>query len=125
MLSATSQALSAVTPIELFKCLADETRLKMALLIHRETELCVCELTCAMAERQPKISRHLSILRNAGLLIDRRQGLWVFYSLPPDLPAWVTRVLEETETANTRWLDAQLQRLDAMGDRPKRKAACC
>lgn len=114
-----------LTPTEVFKCLADDTRAKMTLLIDREQELCVCELTCAMNEAQPKISRHLALLRNAGLLADRRQGQWVYYRLHPELPAWIKEVLKVTEKANRHWLDEQTQRLTSMGDRPERVAACC
>lgn len=114
-----------LTPTEVYKCLADDTRAKMTLLIDREQELCVCELTCAMDEAQPKISRHLALLRNAGLLADRRQGQWVYYRLHPELPAWVKDILEVTRAANGDWLNEQIQRLAGMGDRPERAAACC
>ncbi|MCY1283895.1 Arsenic resistance transcriptional regulator ArsR1 [compost metagenome] len=95
------------------------------LLITREEELCVCELTCALDESQPKISRHLATLRTCGLLADRRQGQWVYYRLHPDLPDWVRRVLITALDANLLWLDADAKRLDAMGDRPERAASCC
>ena len=49
-----------LTPTTVFKCLADETRVRLMLLITREDELCVCELTCALDESQPKVSRHLA-----------------------------------------------------------------
>ncbi len=114
-----------LTPTEVFKCLADDTRARMALLIDREQELCVCELTCAMDEAQPKISRHLALLRNAGILADRRQGQWVYYRLHPELPYWVKQVLEVTRTANSHWLDEQMQRLAGMGGRPERAETCC
>jgi ArsR family transcriptional regulator, arsenate/arsenite/antimonite-responsive transcriptional repressor len=114
-----------ITPVELFKCLADETRARMALLIEREGELCVCELTCAMDELQPKISRHLALLRNAGLLADRRQGHWVYYRLHPELPAWALDILTTTSEANGSWLREQTKRLARMGNRPARAAACC
>lgn len=114
-----------ITPTEVFKCLADETRLRMTLLIEREEELCVCELTCAMEQSQPKVSRHLALLRNSGLLADRRQGQWVYYRLHPNLPSWVREVLTVTQQANSGWLAKQTQRLRVMGDRPTRAAACC
>ncbi|WP_166364776.1 metalloregulator ArsR/SmtB family transcription factor [Pseudomonas akapageensis] len=114
-----------LTPTALFKCLADETRIRLMLLITREEELCVCELTCALDESQPKISRHLAQLRNSGLLEDRRQGQWVYYRLHPNLPDWVNAVLRGTLDANRRWLDPTSCRLDAMGERPQRRAACC
>ena len=54
-----------LTPTTVFKCLADDTRVRTMLLITREGELCVCELTCALNESQPKVSRHLAQLRSA------------------------------------------------------------
>lgn len=65
---------------ELFKALADETRLRILALLTRG-ELCVCELTTVLGVGQSKASRHLAVLRNAGLVTDRRQGVWVYYSL--------------------------------------------
>lgn len=50
----------------MFKCLADETRVRATLLIVDQGELCVCELMCALADSQPKISRHLAQLRSSG-----------------------------------------------------------
>ncbi|WP_371367216.1 metalloregulator ArsR/SmtB family transcription factor [Pseudomonas sp. QL9] len=114
-----------LTPIQVFKCLADENRLRMMLLIAREQELCVCELTCALDESQPKVSRHLAQLRTCGLLADRRQGQWVYYRLHPQLPDWVRQVLLTTLDADRAWLSASAKRLENMGDRPARVAACC
>ncbi|WP_191488339.1 metalloregulator ArsR/SmtB family transcription factor [Pseudomonas sp. FEN] len=110
------------SPVELFKCLADETRSQIVLLVAREGELCVCELTVALELSQPKISRHLAQLRQGGLLADRRQGQWVFYRLHPGLPEWVLTLLQGTLRANEPWLAADIQRLLAMNERPAR---CC
>jgi ArsR family transcriptional regulator len=63
-----------MNPAEFSKAIADPTRARIALLVTREKELCVCELTCALDEIQPKISRHLALLRESGLLADRRSG---------------------------------------------------
>lgn len=114
-----------LTPTTVFKCLADETRVRLMLLIAREGELCVCELTCALDESQPKISRHLAQLRTCGLLEDRRQGQWVYYRLHPNLPDWIVEVLQTTLEANRHWLSPDAKRLDQMGERPARAAACC
>lgn len=114
-----------LTPTDVFKCLADDTRARLMLLITREGELCVCELTCALDESQPKISRHLAQLRTCGLLADRRQGQWVYYRLHPELPEWVPNILRTTLEANRAWLDPLAQRLENMGGRPERAAACC
>lgn len=114
-----------LNPTTVFKCLADDTRVRLMLLITREGELCVCELTCALDESQPKISRHLALLRTSGLLSDRRQGQWVYYRLHPDLPDWVHQVLSTSLDANRYWLAPETSRLNTMGDRPERVAACC
>ncbi|MUF07180.1 metalloregulator ArsR/SmtB family transcription factor [Pseudomonas sp. CCM 7893] len=113
------------SPPHLFKCLADATRIRLTLLILREGELCVCELIHALNDSQPKISRHLAQLRSAGLLLDQRQGQWIYYRLNPALPQWVTTVLETTLQANQSWLQTDALRLDAMGDRPQRASSCC
>ncbi|GAC1033219.1 metalloregulator ArsR/SmtB family transcription factor [Pseudomonas sp. No.21] len=112
-----------LTPPELFKCLADETRARATLLITAHGELCVCELMCALDESQPKVSRHLALLRSSGLLLDRRQGQWVYYRLNPALPAWAAEVLEATLQANADWLASNTARLCDMDGRPVR--TCC
>lgn len=81
---------------DLFKALSDETRLRCLVLLAGRGELCVCELTQALGVSQPKMSRHLAALREAGLVADRRQGLWVFYRVNPALPAWVRQVIGAT-----------------------------
>lgn len=105
-----------MSPVQLFKCLADDTRLRSLLLINKFQELCVCELTVALSVSQPKISRHLAQLRSCQLLEDRRQGQWVFYRLNPALPQWVTDILDTTLKANTDSIQPDLQRLRAAGD---------
>jgi ArsR family transcriptional regulator len=64
-----------------FKALADSTRLRiLGLLLARE--MCVCEIMVALDLTQPTASHHLRILENYGLATDRKDGKWVFYSLP-------------------------------------------
>ncbi len=62
----------------LLKALGDETRLKMLWLLSLR-EMCVCELTVALCMTQPTVSHHLNILKNVGLLKDRKEGTWTFY----------------------------------------------
>lgn len=107
----TELTVEPLNPTQVFKCLADDTRARMALLIAREGELCVCELTAALEQSQPKISRHLALLRSAGLLSDRRQGQWVYYRLHPELPRWVVELLKGVVDANQLWLADEAQRL--------------
>ena len=71
---------SALRKSKFFKALADVTRLRiLGLLAFRE--MCVCEIMVALNLTQPTASHHLGILANVGLLRDRKEGKWVFYSL--------------------------------------------
>ena len=63
-----------------FKALADETRLRILRLLEVR-EMCVCEVMVALDLTQPTASHHLGILENAGLVKDRKEGKWVFYSI--------------------------------------------
>lgn len=113
-----------VSPTEIFKCLADDTRLRIALLVSLEQELCVCELTSALEQAQPKISRHLALLRGCGLLEDRRNGQWVYYRLHPQLPEWINDILKLTLDSNAEWLRPDVERLWQVRDRPGRRPTC-
>jgi len=70
---------------ETFKALSDETRLRIMTLLIQNEELCVCDFVGALRETQSKVSRHLRYLYHAGLVKDRRDGLWMHYRLSPDL----------------------------------------
>lgn len=78
---------------DFFKCLSDPTRLDILKLIMTKQNVCVCELTEQLQLSQPKISRHLALLRNLSILLDQRQGQWVYYRLNPNLPEWANEVL--------------------------------
>ncbi|WMC12246.1 metalloregulator ArsR/SmtB family transcription factor [Oceanimonas pelagia] len=112
-------------PLTFFKSLADETRLLSLLLIEQEGELCVCELMEALALPQPKISRHLSQLRKHGLLLDRRQGQWVFYRIHPLLSDWMRNMLKETLKHSPELLEQPLARLNEMNSRPSAEGNSC
>lgn len=87
--------------LEVFtKALADQTRLRILNLLVQYPELCVCELTDALGLAQPKISRHLAILRETSLLQDRKLGLWVHYRLHPELKPWAQAILNNLQLAS-------------------------
>lgn len=65
----------------LFKSLADETRLNILCLLKGQEELCVCDIMRVLGITQSKASRHLRYLYHLGLVSDRREGLWMYYSL--------------------------------------------
>jgi len=113
-----------IQPTDLFRALSDATRLRMLLLLHGEGELCVCELVHALDLGQPKVSRHLAMLREMGVVATRRQGQWVFYRLHPEMPPWAHAVLDAAATgmAEDATHRADRQRLRHMAERPG--AAC-
>ena len=78
-----------------FRALGDDTRLRCVALLHAEGELCVCELTQALGQAQPKISRHLGQLRHAGVVAAHRRGTWMHYRLHPELPEWAATVIAD------------------------------
>ena len=102
----------------LTKALADQTRLRIMMLILAQGELCVCDLTDALEMSQPKISRHLAILRDANLLQTRKKRLWVFYNLHEQLPVWAIDALENL-------LLGSQQELLYQQDTKRLKRPCC
>jgi len=68
------------TVLTIFKALSEETRLRVIKLLE-QGELCVCDIVAALDLIQPKVSFHLAVLKEAGLIKDRKQGKWVHYSI--------------------------------------------
>lgn len=87
---------------KLFLALSDRTRLRLLNLM-RNGEICVCFFTEVLGESQPKVSRHLAYLRNAGLVKARREGKWVHYciAIPEDPSA--AAILEATLAELDNW----------------------
>ena len=75
-----------------FHALGDETRLKIVECV-MESEQCVCDLTELLSSKQSLLSFHLKTLKDAGILNDRRDGRWVYYSLNPDAFAFLEQFL--------------------------------
>ncbi|MDB2705556.1 metalloregulator ArsR/SmtB family transcription factor [Pseudomonadota bacterium] len=108
-----------------FSVLSHPMRLRSLVLIQQTGELCVCELTYVLALAQPVISRHLAQLKHAGLLLSRRQGLWIYYRVNAELPEWVKQLIEVTTSgvASTSPYMDDLAKLKSMSDRPNQN--CC
>ena len=79
----------------LFAALADRTRLRLLNLMNGK-EVCVCYLVEILGQSQPKISRHLAYLRRAGVVVARRDGKWMHYSIVAPKHAGAARILSET-----------------------------
>lgn len=107
-------------PEILFNLLSDTTRLRCLMLIQAEEEACVCEMTFALDESQPKISRHLALMRDAGLVTARREGTWMHYRIDPQLPPWAGESLRQVfrQMENLQPFRGDRKRLDQMSNRP-------
>jgi len=109
----------------LFHILSDETRLRALALMQSAGEVCICELVHALELPQPKISRHMAAMRDAGIALPRRDAQWVFYAPNPSLPEWQKQVVASAMLglANDPTTASDLTRLNNMANRPERCAA--
>jgi DNA-binding transcriptional ArsR family regulator len=67
--------------VRILKALSEEIRLRIINLLYQKEELCVCEIVEALSLPQSTISRHMGVLKNAGIVEDKKAGQWVFYKL--------------------------------------------
>ena len=67
--------------IKVLKALSDEVRLRILKILQERDELCVCEIMQALDISQTRTSRNLGILKDAGFVTDRREGVWIYYSI--------------------------------------------
>jgi ArsR family transcriptional regulator len=79
----------------LFAALADRTRLRLLNLMNGR-EVCVCYFVEILKQGQPKISRHLAYLRNAGIVSPRREGKWMHYSIERPADAGAAAIFDAT-----------------------------
>ena len=84
----------------LFHALSDQTRLSILQRL-RFGERCVCDLTDALDAAQSRLSFHLKVLKDAGLVTDRREGRWMYYTLNTEALAEVTELVEAMASAPT------------------------
>ena len=81
-------------PITILAALAEPTRLTALRLVRDGQERCVCELMEELGATQSRTSRHMAVLRQAGLVVDRRDAQWVRYRLDPELTEPVRRLVD-------------------------------
>jgi ArsR family transcriptional regulator, arsenate/arsenite/antimonite-responsive transcriptional repressor len=106
---ATRPQLDVARSARLFHALSDETRLSIIQRL-RLGERCVCDLTDAMDAAQSRLSFHLNVLKESGLVTDRREGRWMYYTLNPDALTEIADVIESLASAPTA---------------AERKSGCC
>jgi ArsR family transcriptional regulator, arsenate/arsenite/antimonite-responsive transcriptional repressor len=80
--------------IAILSALAEPTRLNALRMVWDGQEHCVCELMCELGATQSRMSRHMSTLKIAGLVTDRRDAQWVRYRRAPNLPQKVARLVD-------------------------------
>lgn len=103
---ATASTLDFVRAARLFHALSDETRLAVLDML-RDGERCVCDLQGALDAAQSRLSFHLKVLREAGLVSDRKEGRWSYYRINADVLETVhdvVRVLGTDTTVGNRTL---------------------
>jgi ArsR family transcriptional regulator len=101
---ATRTRLDTERSVQLFHALSDETRLSILQRL-RLGERCVCDLTDALDAAQSRLSFHLKVLKDAGLVTDRRDGRWMYYTLNQEVLGEVAELVEmlgSTPTAAER-----------------------
>jgi len=110
--------------VPLFAALADRTRLRLLNLMNGR-EVCVCYFVEILQQSQPKISRHLAYLRNAGIVFARREGKWMHYSIEPPEDAGAEAVLNAALTSlkSDHAMQADLVRLTKACCEPQRFVA--
>ncbi|MBL0940102.1 MAG: metalloregulator ArsR/SmtB family transcription factor [Gemmatimonadaceae bacterium] len=93
-------ALDNARAVQLFHALSDETRLAILDLL-RDGEQCVCDLQGALDAAQSRLSFHLRVLREAGLVTDRREGRWMYYTVNAEALTEVHDIVRVLGTADT------------------------
>ena len=90
---ATRSGLDTARHARLFHALSDETRLSIVQRL-RFGERCVCDLTDVLDAAQSRLSFHLKVLKDAGLVTDRREGRWIYYTLNPETLGELAELVE-------------------------------
>lgn len=99
MAIATATSIDTSRAVELFHALSDETRLAIVQRL-RNGEECVCNLTDSLDAAQSRLSFHLKVLKEAGLVHDRKEGRWVHYHLNRESFAELQEILSEIKPSN-------------------------
>ena len=93
---ATAAKLDLTRAASLFHALSDPTRLRLLMCLRRG-ERCVCELMDGAGAAQSRVSFHLRVLKDAGIIVDRRDGRWVHYHVHPEVLKELTEALDSLE----------------------------
>ena len=111
----------------LFHALSDETRVAVLQLLG-DGERCVCDLQAALDMAQSRLSFHLKVLKDAGLVRDRKDGRWSYYTLEPDALTEahdIVHTLASPRAAGTAAVGAATARPSALGRVITALGSCC
>ena len=98
--------------LNIFKALSDKTRLRIVRLLGRGSpEVCVCEIMDSLNESQYNVSRHIKVLKGAGLVRERKEGRWVYYSLAEPLNDFQDFILKAVNALPDELLSLDEERL--------------
>jgi ArsR family transcriptional regulator len=86
---------------DVFRALADPIRLELLALIAARGPICVCHLEEALSYRQSRVSKHLGVLRRAGLVSSRRDGSWAYYTAESEALEIAREFLADLEASRT------------------------
>ena len=85
--------------VQLLQALADPTRLAIVRELGGSAETCACDLTSCCGVRQPTVSHHLKVLREAGIVVGERHGTWIWYRLTPGVRERLDRIGRSLDTS--------------------------
>lgn len=81
--------------IRLLAALADRTRLAIVRELAGSSEVCACDFSSCCDVRQPTVSHHLKVLREAGIIVGERRGTWIWYRLAPDVSGRLAEIARD------------------------------
>jgi len=90
--------------VQFYKCLSDDSRLRVLFLVHQNQEMCISDLELILDFTQAKTSRHLSYLKNHGVLNSKKVDQWVFYYVKEEVKDLLAQTFKFVEK------DQQLQK---------------
>ena len=116
--------------LDVFKGMSDITRLRILNLLANRGSICVCDMAKVLEVAQGRLSSHLKILRSSDMVEDKREGLWILYSIPQEIsPLYDYQIRCIKETLNSQSPFAEdIEKFDALkhsGDLAQCKSNRC
>jgi len=97
--------------IKTLKSLSEQTRIRILALLHQAREACVSDIVDALEESQYKVSRHLKILQDAGMVKGSKKGRWIYYQLDENQVRFQKMLLEAVKDISSDIINNDLERL--------------